>query len=86
MGFILTDVLCMHSRTDPGRSHLPRIHTKRHEEVRGSRRVLVSTLFFMMYHGNLAQTITPPLVGFLFGFLTDPNRIPSSRHPVSYFT
>ncbi len=24
----------------------------------------------MMYHGNLAQTITPLLVGFLFGFLT----------------
>ena len=40
---------------------------KKYGEAAG---VLVSTLFFMMYHGNLAQTITPLLVGFLFGFLT----------------
>lgn len=41
--------------------------TKKYGEAVG---VVVSTLFFMMYHGNLAQTVTPLLVGLLFGFLT----------------
>lgn len=32
--------------------------------------ILISTILFVMFHGNLVQTMTPLLVGLLLGFLT----------------
>lgn len=40
---------------------------KKYSEAAG---ILISTILFVMFHGNLVQTVTPLLLGLLFGFVT----------------